>query len=173
MQSRHHRSLRGSDKAVYAPVATADVPGGLTWKPREGRPSKTVKVELSMGGLYKRSTDTVTGTVTYWRLLTEQPAATPAEIIDVEPEPENHTLHGKRRYNVGVHCWFVDTDSKWYLCEVVARAPEPKVRITIRPVTGYDDTREKPWLYGDELEFPARPNNRLFQRLRPLCTRKA
>lgn len=149
-------------------VRSGDVPGGLVWKRSCGKPSVQVIVEYSMANLYKRVTDARTGDVVYYRLLSADAPMTPAEQLDAEPQRELQI-----RFYVGSKCWFVDTDGRWYLCVVVARTPKPGARITIRPVLGYDDTREKPWPYGGDLEFPGMRSNPLFQRLRPLRARKA
>lgn len=151
-------------RTLYTPVKSGNVPGSLLWKRSGGRPSTQVIVEYTrFGNLYKRVTDTRARTVTYYRLLQEPPPATPAEQIDAEPpKPPSG------RYKSGVTCWFVDTDARWYLCVVTARS---RNTITIRPVNGQDDTREKPWPYGTgELEFSVW--GPIFKRLRPLKARK-
>lgn len=153
---------------MYTPVRIEDVPKGLSWKLTPGAARNLGYVlEYSMGRIYKRVTDKRTGDAIYYRLL-DLPEATPAEVIDSEPTTGTPTLGGQTRYHVGNHCWFIDTDERWYLCTVVARTPH---RITIRPVTGRDADREKDWPYGGELEFPCNANNRVFQRLRPLRMR--
>lgn len=164
-QKYRYRGDRSKRAHLYTPIKAADVTPGLTWKRSVGKHTH-VRVEYSFGNVYKRVTDTRTGDVIFYRLLAEAPA-TPAERIDAEPQKS-----GQVRYRLGSHCWFVDNDSRWYLCVVVDRKPLPQRRITIRPVTGRDAEREKDWPYGGELEFPAKDNNPLFLRLRPLKARR-
>jgi hypothetical protein len=150
-------------------VKASDVPGGLTWKRGDGPPAINVAVEYSvMGKTYKRVTDRSTGEAIYYRLLVEEKPMTPAEVIDAEPIKSAQ----KTQYRLGTKCWFIDSDGRWYLCVVAGRTPRPGSRVTIRPVTGLDAEREKPWPYGGELEFAATGLSQLFKRLRPLRARQ-
>lgn len=142
------------------------VPDGLTWKPRKGRPSSAHTTLFSIGNIYKLVRVRETGDVTYYRLREAfADAKSPAEQIDAEPVPLK-----QQRFRAGTFAWFVDTGARWYCVEVVSR---DEGRIIIRPTTGWDAERVSEWPYGNELEFPARPNNPLFMRLRKLNARKA
>lgn len=86
--------------------------------------------------------------------------------IDAEPEKQRGpTLH------VGSQVWFIDTTARWFLIEVVERAGKNNNRVTFKPVTGWDDTREVEWPYGNLLEFPT--DSRLYLRLRHISVRPA
>ena len=173
---------RPPSKDRYEQVAS--VPDNLRWKPapwgsrprvpgsrREKLPPNSHTVMFSLGNEYKLVRTRATGEVVYYRLKDIEQKS-PAEKIDTEPaKPE------QVRYRVGCFCWFVDSDSRWYCCEVVERTGGDRAtagdahRITLRPVTGWDAERVKEWPYGDLLEFPSLPANPLFQRLRPLKAR--
>lgn len=88
---------------------------------------------------------------------------TDAERIDAEPkQPRVPQLR------VGVHVWFVDTTSRWYLLEVVEKVGRRTV--TYKPVTGWDAERQVEWPYGALLEFNT--SSALAKRLRPLSARR-
>lgn len=157
-------SPHGPHTTTYAPVET--VPDGLTWKPAPHKPPKDKTILYSMGNIYKLVRDRVTGEVAYFMREDADNTKSPASAIDAEPAKPKQV-----RYNTGKHCWFVDTDNRWYCCEVVERKQTPD-RITIRPVTGWDAERVKEWPYSELLEFPAKDNNPLFKRLRPLKARR-
>lgn len=158
-------------KDEFAPVPAEQVPADLRWTTH--RLTVRLHTEYNFGKTYKRSTDfTVTPhAVSYYKRI-DAPDDTPltgdrARAIDAEPEARKQL-----RYHTGKKCWFVDTDSRWYLCAVTKRFGK---RIAIRPVTGQDSTNEKIWPYGgsaegpSELEFStAAGNSNLYARLRPL-----
>lgn len=155
----------------YEPVDK--VPDGLKWKPQGGPGGKNVTVLLSTpGSFYKLIRDRNTGDVVYFKLKDFGPAVSPAEKIDAEPKRK-----GQVRYRKGATCWFVDAGSLWYLVEVVDRIGDDRAtfgephRIVIKSVTGFDAERRTAWAYGDLLEFPAKPDNQMFMRLRPLKDR--
>lgn len=154
-------------KEDYEPVAS--VPEGLTWKPG---PGVTTNVMLySIGNIYKLVRDRVTGAVQYFKLKDTGPEKSPNEKIDAEPAREAQV-----RYRVGTMCWFIDEGSHWFLCEVVERTGKDRAtfgepqRITIKSVNGRDADKQVEWPYG-LLEFPAKENNPIFARLRPLKAR--
>lgn len=152
---------------LYEPVAS--VPEGLRWKPATGSSNsdKNVTVLLSTpGSFYKLIRDRVTGEVVYFKMKDTGAEKSPADKIDTE----GPTSQKQVRYRTGGFCWFVDTGSRWYCCEVVERKQDP-ARIVLRPVTGWDAERQVQWSYGDLLEFPALKNNPVFCRLRPLKAR--
>jgi hypothetical protein len=164
-------------KEDYEPVATESVPEGLKWKPSKGAHSKTQVTLFSFGNIYKLVRSLETGAAQYFKLKGSDVAKSPAEKIDAEPGTESGRKKEQVRYRVGCKAWFLDTGNRWYLIEVVARIGEnretfgePK-RIIIKSATGMDADKRTPWPYGAELEFPAKPDNALFMRLRPLKAR--
>lgn len=146
----------------YEPVDT--VPEGLRWKPaaHHGFKHHPETVLLSFGGAYKLVRSRTTGEVQYFKLR-DDTVKSPSEKIDAEPKKQ-----GQDRYNTGKLCWFIDTGSRWFLCKVVERKPS---RIVLSSETGWDADKQAAWPYGALLEFPARENNPLFARLRPLKSR--
>lgn len=147
--------------ALYTAIREDQVPAGIEWRRAPGG-KNAVNYYYSFGKTYKKVVDTVTGAAVYYKLIDE---GTPMS-ANVDAEPKRA---GQVRYRVGAHCWFVDTDSRWYLCEVISRAA---FRMTIRPVTGQDAEHVVPWPYGGDLEFSGKVGSRLYQRLRPLKDRK-
>jgi hypothetical protein len=147
-------------------VECASVPEGLKWKPMVGRPHGPVVRMLSIGNLYKSVRDLKTGAVTYYKhkSVDGDKEKSPAVKIDAEPEWKSST-----HYLPGARAWFIDTGARWFLVEVVKRTDAR--RIVIKSVTGWDADKQTPWGYGEELEFPARQNNPLYQRLRKLSAR--
>lgn len=185
-------------KADYEQVDS--VPDGLRWKPAPGpragsgsgpprkppspderknkrrererrTPEQATTTLFSFANTYMLVRMRATGAVTYYRLK-DMPEKSPAEKIDAEPTKKEQV-----RFRVGAQCWFVDTGGRWFLCEVVERTGHDRAtfgepgRIVIKSVTGWDADRKAPWEYGDLLEFPDKPNNPLFMRLRPLKAR--
>jgi hypothetical protein len=166
-----HPFYRTSDPKRYSPKRptgtyepVTSVPEGLTWKPAMwgGRAANNITAMYSLGNIYKLVRVRATGAVTYYKLK-DDTTATPKEQIDAEPERKK-----QQRFRVGSQCWFIDTTGHWHLVEVVSREPS---RIVIKSVTGWDADREVPWEYGEALEFPTSPTNRLFLRLRKLADR--
>lgn len=173
---KRRNRLRSKYADRFEPIAEYDVPPKIVWNRAPGGPGRLYY--YSLGKNYKKIVDEVTGAVTYYKLKdnAEPPqrpgtpasapvVATPAEKLDAE-----HERGPQVRYKLGCKCWFVDTDGRWYLCEVVKRTPRPAAKMTIRPITGRDATREKSWPYDGDLEF--RPKSTYFARLRPLKARQ-
>lgn len=147
--------------SLYEPID--GVPEGLRWKPIVGCPNHAFTVMLSIpGNRYKLVRDRSTGAVAYFKLKDEGPPMSPPEVIDAEPEPEKQV-----RYHVGKLAWLVEY-GRWFLVKIVERKPR---RIVIAPESTHDADRLTEWPHGDLLEFPARPSNPLFARLRPLKAR--
>ena len=169
--ARREYRPRWKDYDAFERVDT--VPDGMKWMPTQGAPqaSANFTVLRTIGDYYRLIRNRATGEVAYFKRKVADAPATPAAKIDAEPEREKQV-----RYRKGTFCWFVDTDGRWYCCEVVDRqAPntgDAAKRITIRSTTGFDAERVKAWPYGDLLEFPAKENNPLFLRLRPLKARR-
>lgn len=152
-------------KSDYEPIAPDAVPAGIKWKPAVGRSGATRAFVSMFGAQYRLERVLETGEVTYYkRKGDEPPPATPKEKIDAEP-----TRGHQVRYRTGATCWFVES-GRWFLVKVVKRSTGPD-RITIRPEARLCADKLTPWTWGDALEFPAAPNNRLFRMLRPLKDR--
>lgn len=151
---------RWKDLDKYERVDT--VPDDLKWRPVTSPGDARFTVLCTIGDYYRLVRDRDTGAVVYYKRKDAGRAMSPKAQIDSEPKKRDV------RYRVGAHCWFVDSDARWYAVTVVAREPN---RMTIRPVTGWDAERIKAWSYGNDLEFPAKSNNPLYQRLRPLKAR--
>lgn len=159
-----------ADKDQYTEIPASEVPDGMSWKPRKGRPNQSYTILYSFANVYKLVRKLDTGAVQYFKLK-GAPEKSPAAKIDAEPEKGPQV-----RYRKGTACWLVE-NGKWFCVEVVDRTGanretwgEP-ARITIRPITGWDAERTTQWPYGDLLEFPSVPSNALFKRLRPLRAR--
>lgn len=139
------------------------IPDGCAWKPGAGPQPKECTVLYSLGNIYKIVRFKATGEVHYFKLKDTGPEKSPADQIDAEPKRPQQI-----RFRKGTQCWFVDAAARWYLCSVLERDAK---RIVLKPETGMDAERATPWPYPDTLEIPAKQNNALYLRLRPLAAR--
>ncbi len=166
--TRAERLRQLAKAALYEQVDT--VPEGLTWKPgrgpQSGRTQGANTTLFSLGNLYKLVRVRDTGAVTYFRLRDQGPEKSTAESIDAEPAPLK-----QQRFHVGALCWFI-SEGRWFQVQVVSRTQGSTARIVIRSHTGWDAERQTPWPLAGDLEFPAKPSNPIFQRLRKLSARQ-
>lgn len=159
----------------YQPIDASEVSSKVVWNRGAGRSHKACF--YSLGKNYKKLVDLATGAVEYFKLKdtaeapihpwTPKPTATPTSSpVTIDAEPQRRL---QVRYRLGVQCWYVH-EGRWYLCEVVKRTPKPRSKMTIRPVTGRDSTREVTWPFDGDLEFA--PKSTWFAHLRPLRDRQ-